>query len=52
MKIKKDCLERLTDAYFYKGVILYDQGQEKDAIVNVKKSRIYSRKTDFRQYKT
>ena len=41
---QKDCLERLTDAYFYKGVILYDQGQEKDAIVNVKKAEYTAEK--------
>ncbi|WP_314666068.1 tetratricopeptide repeat protein [Prevotella aurantiaca] len=41
---QKECLERLTDAYFYKGVILYDQGQEKDAIVNVKKAEYTAEK--------
>ncbi len=38
--------EKLTDAYFYKGVVLYEQGQTKEAIVCIKKAEYLAEELD------
>ncbi|WP_232220133.1 tetratricopeptide repeat protein [Prevotella falsenii] len=41
---RKGNVEQLADAYFYKGAIVYDQGQVKDAIVCMKKAEYTAEK--------
>ena len=41
---QNDNIEKLTEAYFYKGVVLYEHKQIKDAIVYIKKAEYVARK--------